>query len=190
MESGDVNLVAADLDPASVFLFSEKCVGNGVVEGLRDIVWIDPEGFNKFETPALAASLEKLNDTFRAQSLRYVLIGPGRWGSNDQHLGIPIAWSMISCAQVIVEYAMEHFQADASLGSHFFHNVTSLNIGYFTVPYPRGTSILDWDWLRGQPEVFRSGCLVHSRVADPLHIVMDGRRSASAIFKPGSGPKA
>lgn len=183
MESGDVNLMAADLDPASVFLFSEKCVGNGVVDGLRDIVWIDPQGFNKFETPALAASLEKLNDTFRAQAIRYVLIGPGRWGSNDQHLGIPIAWSMISCAQVIVEYAMEHFQADASLGSHFFHNVTSLNIGYFTVPYPRGTSILDWDWLRTQPEVFRSGCLVHSRVADPLHIVMDGRRSASAIFK-------
>ena len=183
MESGDVNLVASDLDPASVFLFSEKCVGNGVVEGLRDIVWIDPEGFNKFETPALAASLEKLNDSFRTQSERYVLIGPGRWGSTDRHLGIPIAWSMISCAQVIVEYAMEHFQADASLGSHFFHNVTSLNIGYFTVPYPRGSSILDWDWLRSQPEVSRAGCLVHSRVAEPLHIVMDGRRSASAIFK-------
>ncbi len=186
MESGDVNLSAADLDPASAFLFSEKCVGNGVVEGIRDIVWIDPEGFDKFETPALASALEQLNDTFRAgQSGKYVLIGPGRWGSTDRHLGIPIAWSMISCAQVIVEYAMEHFQADASLGSHFFHNVTSLNIGYFTVPYPRGTAILDWDWLRAQPEVFRSGCLVHSRVDQPLHIVMDGRRSASAIFKPG-----
>lgn len=183
MEGGEVNLVAADLDPASVFLFSEKCVGNGIVEGLRDIVWIDPEGFDKFQTPALATALEKLNDTFRTQAGKYVLIGPGRWGSTDRHLGIPIAWSMISCAQVIVEYAMEHFQADASLGSHFFHNVTALNIGYFTVPYPRGSSLLDWDWLRRQPEVFRSGCLVHSRVEDPLHIVMDGRRSASAIFK-------
>jgi hypothetical protein len=78
---------------------------------------------------------------------------------------------------------MENFQADASLGSHFFHNVTSLNIGYFTVPYPRGTSLLDWDWLRQQPEVWRSGCLVHSRLEEPVHIVMDGRRSASAIFK-------
>jgi CheY-like chemotaxis protein len=189
MESGDVNLSAADLDPASVFLFSEKCVGNGVVEGIQDVVWIDPEGFDKFETPALATALEKLNDTFRGQAGKYVLIGPGRWGSTDRHLGIPIAWSMISCAQVIVEYAMEHFQADASLGSHFFHNVTSLNIGYFTVPYPRGTAILDWDWLRTQPEVFRSGCLVHSRMDLPLHIVMDGRRSASAIFKPGAAPK-
>ena len=182
MENGDVTLSAADLDPASVFLFSEKCVGNGVVEGLRDIVWIDPEGFDKFDTPALARILEKLNDTFRAEGRRYVLIGPGRWGSTDQHLGIPVAWAMISCAQVIVEYAMEHFQADASLGSHFFHNVTSLNIGYFTIPYPRKSSILDWDWLRQQPIVSRAGCVVHSRMETPLHIVMDGRHTSAAIF--------
>jgi hypothetical protein len=188
MESGDVNLSIEDLNPAEVFLFSERCVGNGIVEGLRDIVWVDPEGFDKFETPALAAELEKLNDRFRAEGGKYVLLGPGRWGSNDRHLGIPIVWSMISCAQVIVEYAMENFQADASLGSHFFHNVTSLNIGYFTVPYPRGSSLLDWDWLRQQPEVWRSGCLVHTRLDEPVHIVMDGRRSASAIFKHAPEP--
>ncbi len=183
LDNGEVNLSADLLDPADLFLFSERCVGNGVVEGLRDIVWVDPEGFDKFETPALAAQLERLNDRFRSESGKYVLLGPGRWGSHDQHLGIPITWSMISCAQVIVEYAMANFQADASLGSHFFHNVTSLNIGYFTVPYPRGTSLLDWDWLRQQPEVWRSGCLVHTRLEAPVHIVMDGRRSASAIFK-------
>ena len=179
----EVNLTSEDLDPENLFLFSERCVGNGVVEGLRDIVWVDPDAFDKFETTALAAELEKLNDTFRTGAGKYVLLGPGRWGSTDRHLGIPIAWSMISCAQVIVEYAMENFQADASLGSHFFHNVTSLNIGYFTVPYPRGTARLDWGWLRQQPEVWRSGSLVHTRLETPVHIVMDGRRSASAIFK-------
>ncbi|MBI1751407.1 MAG: hypothetical protein HY014_17535 [Acidobacteria bacterium] len=183
LDNGEVNLSPADLKPEELFLFSEKCVGNGLVEGLCDIVWVDPEGFDKFETPALAAQLEQLNDRFRTDGGKYVLLGPGRWGSHDRHLGIPITWSMISCAQVIVEYAMENFQADASLGSHFFHNVTSLNIGYFTVPYPRGSSLLDWDWLRQQPEVSRSGCLVHSRLEEPVHIVMDGRRSASAIFK-------
>ncbi len=188
VEGGDVNLVVADLDPKDLFLFSEKCVGNGTVEGIRDIVWVDPEGFDKFHTPVLASALEILNDQFRAAGGKYVLIGPGRWGSNDPHLGIPITWSMISCAQVIVEYAMENFQADASLGSHFFHNVTSLNIGYFTVPYPRGSSLLDLDWLRQQPEVSSSGSLVHSRVEIPLHIVMDGRRSASAIFKQTPAP--
>ncbi len=183
MENGDVTLSAQDLDRDAAFLFSEKCVGNGVVEGLTDIVWIDPDGFDKFETPTLAEALEKLNDRFRAEGRRYVLIGPGRWGSTDHHLGIPVAWAMISCAQVIVEYAMENFQADASLGSHFFHNVTSLNIGYFTIPYPRGTSLLDWDWLRQQPEAFRAGCLVHSRLEAPVHVVMDGRHTSAAIFK-------
>lgn len=183
LDSSDVNLSISELDPASVLLFSEKCVGNGIVEGLRDIVWVDPERFDKFATVELAGELEKLNDEFRASGGKYVLIGPGRWGSSDQHLGIPIAWAMISCAQAIVEYAMENFQADASLGSHFFHNVTSLNIGYFTIPYPRGTSILDWAWLREQPEIKRRGCLVHSRVETPLHIIMDGRRSSSVILK-------
>ena len=195
VESGDVTLIAEDLDPAELFLYSERCVGNGVVEGVRDVVWVDPAGFDKFETPALAARLEQLNDRFRTDGSRYVLLGPGRWGSNDRHLGIPITWSMISCAQVIVEYAMENFQADASLGSHFFHNVTSLNIGYFTVPYPRGRNLLDWDWLRAQPQIWRSDCLIHTRLKEPLHIVMDGRNSASAIFKrtpppPAPGPVA
>ncbi len=189
MESGDVNLSPQELDPASVFLFSEKCVGNGVVEGLTDIVWIDPDGFDPFGTPLLAQALERLNDTFRTAGRRYVLIGPGRWGSTDPHLGIPVAWAMISCAQVIVEYAMEHFQADASLGSHFFHNVTSLNIGYFTIPYPRKSSLLDLAWLRQQPEVTREGCVVHSRVESPLHIVMDGRHTSAAIFKQAPQPR-
>ena len=188
LDSTEINLSRADLDPESVFLFSEKCVGNGVVEGLQDIVWIDPERFDKFATVDLAEQLEKLNDTFRAQGGKYVLLGPGRWGSSDQHLGIPVAWAMISCAQAIVEYALENFQADASLGSHFFHNVTSLNVGYFTIPYPRGSSILDWDWLRRQPELSRSGCLVHSRTETPIYLVMDGRRSCSAILKYAPAP--
>jgi hypothetical protein len=195
LDSGEVNLDPATLASDELFLFSQKGVGNGVVTGLRDIVWVDPDGFDKFQTPALAEAIEQLNDRFRADAGKYILLGPGRWGSNDPHLGIPITWSMISCAQVIVEYAMENFQADASLGSHFFHNVTSLNIGYFTIPYPRRENLLDWDWLRQQPEVWRSGSLVHTRLPAPVHVVMDGRRSASAIFKavpkpPEPGPDA
>ena len=138
MDNAEVNLQPADLDPAKVFLFSEKCVGNGIVDGLRDIVWVDPDTFNLFNTVDLAQRVELLNDKFRTEGGKYLLIGPGRWGSTDIHLGIPITWSMISCAQAIVEYATATFQVDASLGSHFFHNVTSLNIGYFTIPYPRG----------------------------------------------------
>jgi hypothetical protein len=183
LDSSEVNLSLSELDPKNILLYSEKCVGNGTVEGLQDIVWIDPDRFDKFATVDLAGELEKMNDQFRAIGGKYVLIGPGRWGSSDRHLGIPVAWAMISCAQTIVEYALENFQADASLGSHFFHNVTSLNIGYFTIPYPRGNSLLDWDWLRQQPVVKQKGCLVHSRADTPLQIIMDGRRSSSVILK-------
>lgn len=183
LDHNDVNLSISDIDKGSIFIFSEKCVGNGIVDGLRDIVWVDPENFNLFGTPELAHAVENVNDEFRANHGKYLLIGPGRWGSTDRHLGIPITWPMISCAQAIVEYATENFQVDASLGSHFFHNVTSLNIGYFTIPYPRKSAILDWDWLRQQPVVSRTGCLVHSRTEEDMHIVMDGRHSVSAIFK-------
>ncbi len=188
MDSADVNLERGELDPESLFLFSEKCVGNGLVEGLRDIVWVDPDLFDKFATQELAAEVEKLNDEFRASGGKYVLLGPGRWGSSDRFLGIPISWPMISCAPVIVEFSMEGLQADASLGSHFFHNVTSLNIGYFTVPHPPGPNLLDWAWLRAQPVLSRRGALVHTRVEAPLHVVMDGRHGCSAIFK--HAPKA
>lgn len=182
-DAAEVNLDPDTLVEGELFLFSDRCVGNGVVEGLRDIVWIDPDTFDKFETVALAAELAQLNERLRAEAGKYILIGPGRWGSSDRHLGIPVTWSMISGAQVIVEYAMENFQADASLGSHFFHNVTSLNVGYFTVPHPRGSAVLDWEWLRGQPVISRNGSIIHSRLPDPVHVVMDGRHSASAIFK-------
>lgn len=182
-DASECSLAESDLAPERLLLLSEKCVGNGVVEGLQDIVWVDPDSFDKFTTPELAAQIEALNDEFRAQSGKYLLIGPGRWGSGDRYLGIPITWPMISCARVIVEYSMEGFQADASMGSHFFHNVTSLNIGYCTIPYPQGPNHLDWTWLRQQPEIKREGCLVHSRASAPLHIVMDGRRTTTAVFK-------
>lgn len=183
VEGSDVHLDMAKLQKEALFLFSDKCVGNGVVEDLQDIVWVDPLGFDLFGTVELAMEVERMNQLFRSVNGRYLLIGPGRWGSSDRHLGIPITWPMISCARAIVEYSTTELCADASLGSHFFHNVTSLNIGYFTIPYPMGANHLDWEWLRSLEVVERRGCLVHSRCFEPLHVVMDGRRSVSAVFK-------
>jgi CheY-like chemotaxis protein len=180
----ECSLEGEDLSAERVFLYSQKGVGNGLVEDLQDIVWVDPERFDKFTTPELAEAVERVNDGFRSRGGRYVLIGPGRWGSSDRFLGIPITWPMISCARVIVEYSMEGLRADASMGSHFFHNVTSLNIGYFTVPWPPEPNRLDWEWLRAQPELVRDGALVHTRLPKPLRVVMDGRQTAAAVFKP------
>jgi hypothetical protein len=181
-DGSDVHL-PEELDPDVVFLRSERCVGNGVVDGLCDIVWVDPDVFDPFGTVAIAEQLDALNARFLAEGRRMLLVGPGRWGSSDRFLGIPVAWPMISAARVIVEYATPTFQADPSLGSHFFHNVTSLNIGYLTVPWPRGNALLDWEWLRAQPVVAREGALVHTRVPVPLRVVMDGRRGVSVVLK-------
>lgn len=176
-------LLPESLQPENTLLISRRCVGNGLVEGLEDVVWVDPVGFDHFSTPSIAQDLEALNEQFAKEKRRYLLMGPGRWGSSDAHLGIPVSWPMISCARVIVEFALPDFQVDASLGSHFFHNVTSLNIGYFTIPYPTGESHLDWEWLRAQPQVTRKGSLVHSRLETPLRVVMDGRKGLAAVFK-------
>lgn len=182
-EGSEVHLPSEGIDPGACFLRSERCVGNGVVEGLTDIVWVDPERVDKFVTVGIAVQLDLLNARMLAEGRRYLLVGPGRWGTSDRHLGIPVTWPMISGARVIVEYATEDFQADASLGSHFFHNVTSLNIGYLTVPWPRGPNLIDWAWLRDQREVWREGSLVHTRLAAPVRVVMDGRRGGAAVFK-------
>jgi len=182
-DSEDCSLDGLHPGDPSLLLASERCVGNGVVEGLQDVVWIDPAAFDKTQTPWLAERLEGLNDAFRAANRRYLLLGPGRWGSRDRYLGIPVTWPAISCARLIVEYALPDFQVDASLGSHFFHNVTALNIGYCSVPHPSSTSRIDWDWLRTQPEAARQGALVHTRLEQPLRIRMDGRRGICAAFK-------
>lgn len=182
-DAEDCSLAEATAQDPRVALFSDRCVGNGVVEGIQDVVWIDPEAFDKTQTPELAEALERLNDGFRAENRRYLLMGPGRWGSRDRYLGIPVTWPAISCARLIVEFALPDFQVDASLGSHFFHNVTALNIGYCSVPHPTNGSRIDWGWLRSQPVAARVGAVVHSRLEGPLRILMDGRRGACAAFK-------
>jgi hypothetical protein len=99
-------------------------------------------------------------------------------------MGIPIVWPQISGAKVIVEYALPDFQVDASLGSHFFHNVTSMNIGYFSVPHGQPPDRIDWEWLRAQEVVTRTAHFTHSRLPAPARVVMDGRQGLAAIYKP------
>jgi hypothetical protein len=100
-----------------------------------DVVWVDPRRFERSATVAIAAEIEELDKEMRALGRRYVLVGPGRWGTRDRWLGVPVAFTQISMARVIVEADLPEFKVESSLGSHFFHNVTSMNIGYFTVPW-------------------------------------------------------
>ncbi|HOW43564.1 MAG TPA: PEP/pyruvate-binding domain-containing protein [Candidatus Aminicenantes bacterium] len=189
-------LVQVELDDAlrqAAFCSSDRVLGNGVTRGLRDIVFVKPQVFDASRSPQIAGEVDQLNARLSRENAPYVLIGPGRWGSTDPWLGIPVKWSQISGVRVVVEAAQPNMNVDPSQGSHFFQNMTSLRIGYFTVPLDRGHGFIDWAWLDSLPVAFESEHLRHVRLGEPLAVVIDGRRGQGVILKPGApvpGPNA
>jgi CheY-like chemotaxis protein len=132
----ELNAASVEDDKEGSLLFSEKAMGNGIINDIEDIVYIKTEDFDPARNKEIVLELEELNNTFRKQDRYYVLIGPGRWGSSDPWLGIPVKWPQISSARLIIEAGLENYRVDPSQGTHFFHNLTSFGVGYFTInPY-------------------------------------------------------
>jgi len=183
---GDMKDYRLDLDTVDredMVLYSEHAMGNGVIEDLHHIVYADIGKFDRRRTLEMRAELERLNAKMREKGEKYILLGPGRWGTRDRFLGIPVRWSDISNAQVIAEVELEDFHFDASLGSHFFHNVTSKGVGYFSVPHASKDSFVDWEYLSSLHEIDRTEHFIHVRAEVPLSVMMNGRKSAAAIRK-------
>ncbi|MBW6489926.1 MAG: pyruvate, phosphate dikinase [Lentimicrobium sp.] len=171
------------IDPEHVLMISEKGMGNGLINDITDVIYIDIQAFDKRKTVEMAAEIEALNNWMRQHERKYLLIGPGRWGTRDRWIGIPVNWPQISAAKVIVETSLEGYPLDASSGSHFFHNVTSMNVGYFSVMQELERSYIKWDILDKQELVQRTTFFKHVRFAKPLEIKMDGKkRMAAAIW--------
>jgi hypothetical protein len=177
------------LDKKSIILFAEKSMGNGKIDDIQDVIYIDPEKFDRTRTCDMVSEIDQLNYKMRQEARKYILIGPGRWGTRDRFLGIPVAWPQISNAKVIVEMSLEDFPLDASLGSHFFHNVTSMNVGYFNVQHSSGKDIIDWEILKKQRVIGRTNFFNHIRFMEPLTIVMDGKKRTSVITWNNNDPK-
>jgi hypothetical protein len=177
----DYQIDQQKLNKDNIVLFAEKSMGNGKIDDIQDVIYVDPDKFDKTRTCEMVAEIDKLNYKMRQEGRKYVLIGPGRWGTRDRFIGIPVAWPQISNAKVIVEVSLEDFPLDASLGSHFFHNVTSMNVGYFTVQHSSGKDIIDWEILKKQRVVNKTNFFNHIRFNDPLTIVMDGKKRMSVI---------
>lgn len=170
--------------PAEALLLSApSALGNGVHRHLRDIVFVRPEAFDAAETRAIAHEVAKLNETLRHAQRQYVLIGPGRWGSSDHWLGIPVGWGQISAARVIVEAAHDKMLVDPSQGSHFFHNLATIGVAYLTLNESREQGFVAWDWLNQQSAVYESRHLRHILLPEPIEVRIDGRRSRAAIYK-------
>ncbi len=177
-------LTIEEVDPARLICRSTKVLGNGRIENLHDIVVVDSQRFERSRSREVAEAVARFNATLSAENRPYLLIGVGRWGSNDPWLGIPVEWDEISGARAIVEAGFRDFRVTPSQGSHFFQNLTAFQVGYFTVNPDAGEGSVDWHWLAERPAVEERGCVRHLQFAEPLHVVMNSRTGQGVIYKP------
>lgn len=181
-ETSVVNL--ANVDAGNAVIYSESALGNGYFKGISDIVYVKPESFNPARNKDIAADIEKINNEFINKGTGYVLIGPGRWGSTDPWLGIPVRWPQISAARIIVESGLKTYRIDPSQGTHFFQNLTSFRVGYFTINPYINEGTFDVEFLNGMKSVYEDEHLRHIRFENPLEIMVDGKSHRGVIMKP------
>lgn len=186
IRSADSMVVDTSLvDKKDIFLHSKRGMGNGIIEGISDVVYVVPERFDRMVTREIAKEIHTVNAYLKKEGISYILIGPGRWGSSDPFLGIPVDWAAISEAKVIVEAGTKDFNVDASLGSHFFHNITSMNIGYFTISGKQNDVFIDYSYLDENKNINEYKYIRHVKLPAALTVIMDGRKSVSLITRAG-----
>ena len=178
----DINVDIENVDTERLLLYSENGMGNGIIDNITDVIYIDPKKFDKLKTEKMRDEIEQLNIEMVKNNRKYILIGPGRWGTRDRFIGIPVAWSQISNAKIIVEVSLEDFPLDASLGSHFFHNVVSMNVGYFSVKHSSLIDFINWEELDKQKTISETKFFKHIQFDNPVEVIMDGKKRASLIY--------
>ncbi len=178
----DYSFKPEQLDKERLILYAEKSMGNGKINTIRDIIFVKNENFDKTQTMEMAEEINQINQKF-PESKNYILIGPGRWGTRDRFIGIPVNWTHISKAKVIVETSLDGFPLDASSGSHFFHNLTTLNIAYFSVFLDRDPKAINYDILNSAEVVEETKYFKHVRFDKPVEVIIDGKKRRGAILK-------
>lgn len=179
-----------EVNPERLICHSSKVLGNGRVRDLQEVIVVDFHRFERSRSQDVAEGVAHFNAKLSEKGVPYLLIGVGRWGSNDPWLGIPVEWDEISGARVIVEAGFRDFRVTPSQGSHFFQNLTAFQVGYFTVNPDAGEGFVDWDWLGAAMAVEEQGCVRHLHFDAPLVVVMNGRTSRGMIFKPEAPARA
>ena len=172
------------IESNNTIISSKSALGHGITNDLFDVVYVRTEAFNASKNQFIAYELEKLNKRMVAENRPYVLIGPGRWGSSDHWLGIPVKWPQISNARVIVESGLEQYRIDPSQGTHFFQNLTSLGVSYFTINPFQKDGTYDIDFLDHSAAEYESQYIRHVHFDQPLVVKVDGRKNMGVIMKP------
>ncbi len=165
-----------------MILYAEKGMGNGIIDDITDLIYIKPERFDKTKTTEMADEIEKLNADMVQEKRKYILIGPGRWGTSDRFIGIPVKWPQISNAKIIVEMSLEGFPLDASLGSHFFHNVVSMGVAYISVNEENKNSFIRWDKIERSKIIRETKFFNHVHFEKPLKAIIDGKKRRAFIM--------
>ena len=170
-----------NIEQESTLLYTENAMGNGILEDIHHLIFIDPKKWDRTQTRKMRLEIAKLN---KELNTKYILIGPGRWGSRDRFLGVPVQWTEIDQAAVIIETSQEGFVVEASQGTHFFHNVVAMNVGYFTVSHTSEKEFIDWEWLRAQKTLFQGKFVSMLQFDTPLTVKMRGKDGIALIQKP------
>ncbi len=163
-------------------LLAGPALGNGVIEGVRDVVYVHPSRFRSRDSPTVAREVARINERLASERRPYLLIGPGRWGTSDRWLGIPVRWPQVSAARVIVEVESEA-HIEPSQGTHFFHNITSLRLGYFCLDPDQPGHFVDFEWLEGLPAVEEAGPVRHVRLPESVETWIDGRSGEGLVLR-------
>ncbi|MDH3290714.1 MAG: histidine kinase [Gemmatimonadota bacterium] len=169
---------------------SPSVLGHGRIDDICDVVVIDKHRFDRSASKEAASDVALLNAELRARRIPYLLIGVGRWGSTDPWLGIPVTWDQIAGVRVIVEAGFKDLRVTPSQGTHFFQNLVSSNVGYFTVNQEVGEGFVDWDWLSRQPALRETHQVRHLRFDQPFTITMNGKSNRGVIVRPGAESQA
>lgn len=180
-ETSSINL--SGVKPEDTIIYSESALGNGSFKGIHDIVYVKPESFNSAKNKDVARDIERINSSFLKKGTGYVLVGPGRWGSTDPWLGIPVRWPQISSARIIVESGLKNYRIDPSQGTHFFQNLTSFRVGYFTINPYINEGYYDVDYLNSRNAVYEDDYLRHITFDKPLDVMVDGKKHKGVILK-------
>lgn len=176
LESDDDNLI----------LRTDTALGHGTIDAIDTIIYVRPEAFDSTLNPDIATEISRLNKEYTEKGINYILIGPGRWGSSDHALGIPVKWPDIASARLIVETSLPGYRIEPSQGTHFFQNLTSFGVGYFTINHDSPKSLCDYKYLDSMPSIYCSDHVRIVRFDSPVKIAVDGRRGIGVVLRPGT----
>ena len=177
-----VEIADSIFEGENTVISSDTVLGNGIIDDISDIIFVDPDNFNAKDTRLIVQDLETFNRNLTVENVNYLLIGFGRWGSSDPWLGIPVNWGQISGARVIVEATLPNMNVDLSQGSHFFHNLTAFGVPYFSILFGQTRSKINWDWLKEQRVLKMTRFISHVRLNNPIKVRVDGRSGKGAIY--------